>query len=151
MDYFSYQSVNDSSITFTYKAAPYAAKLDNGDGPYYISTTEDYVKHLVNEVEKERSLKWRHISTDRLYACVPLAKWLYDHNITTRGRLNTVRISIADELKCRENFSATCHIESKEKKSIYNKLFSENKIHWTQERPYAAINETNSRNNQRWW
>ena len=57
MDYFSYQSVNDSSITFTYKAAPYAAKLDNGDGPYYISTTEDYVKHLVNEVEKERSLK----------------------------------------------------------------------------------------------
>ena len=106
----------------------------------------------MNEFEKDTSFKGRNISTDRLYTSVPLAKWLLDRDITTVGTLNTVRIGIADELKdtkCREKFSLTCHIEPKEKKSIYNNLFSENKIHWTQEYPYAVDNETNFRNNRR--
>ena len=38
------KSINDSRFPFTYKAAPYAGKLENGDGPRYICTTEDYVK-----------------------------------------------------------------------------------------------------------
>ena len=38
------KSINDSRFPFTYKAAPYASKLENGDGPRYICTTEDYVK-----------------------------------------------------------------------------------------------------------
>ena len=122
-----YGSINDSRFSFTYKAVPYTRKPENGDGPYYICATEDYIKYLVNEVEKDTSLKGRNISTDRLYTSVPLAKWLLDHDITTVGTFNTVRIGIPDELKdakCRENFSVTYHIESKEKKSIYNNLFS---------------------------
>ena len=105
----------------------------------------------MNEVEKVTSLKGHNISTVRLYTNVPLAKWLLDHEKTTVGRLNTVRIGIPDELKdtkCRENFSVTCYIQSKETKSIYNDLFSENKIYWAQECPYAVYNETNSTNNQ---
>ena len=54
---------------------------------------------LVNEVEKDTSLKGRNISTDRLYTSVPLVKWLLDRDITTVGTLNTVRIGIPDELK----------------------------------------------------
>ena len=109
-------------------------------------------KYLVNEVEKDTSLKGCNISTDRLYTSVPPAKWLLDRNITTVGTLNTVRIGIPDELKdtkCRENFGVSFHIKSKEKKSIYNNFFSENKMHWTQECPYAVSNESNSRKNQR--
>ena len=106
----------------------------------------------MNEVEKDTSLKGRNISTDRLYTSAPLAKWLLDRDITTVGTLNTVRIGIAGELKytkCSEKFNLTCHREPKEKKSIYNNLFSENKIHWTQEGPYVVNHETNFRNNQR--
>ena len=84
----------------------------------------------MNKVGK--GVKGRNISTDRLYTSVPLAKWLLDQDITTVGTLNIVRIGIPDELKdtkCGENFCVTCHIESKGKKSIYNNLFSENKVH----------------------
>ena len=86
----------------------------------------DYVKYLVNGVEKDTSLKGRIISTDRLYTSVPLAEWLLDRDIATVGALNTVGIGIPDELKdtkCRENFSFTCHIESKEK-NLYITIYS---------------------------
>ena len=78
----------------------------------------------MNEVEKDTSLKGCNISTDHLYASVLLAKWLLDRDIATVGTLST-------GTECRENFSVTCHVESKESKSVYNNLFSENKIHWT--------------------
>ena len=93
------KSINDSRFPFTDEAAPYAGKPENGDGPYNICATEDYVKYLVNEVEKDTSLKGRNVSTDRLYTSVPLAKWLLDRDITTVKTLNTVRIGIPDELK----------------------------------------------------
>ena len=112
------KSLNDSRFPFTYKAAPYASKPEQGDGPYYISATEDYVKYLVNETEKDTSLQGRNISTDRLYTSIPLANWLLDKNITTVGTLNTNRIGLPNELKdtrCREEFSVTCHVESEDK------------------------------------
>ena len=115
------KSLNDSRFPFTYKAAPYAGKPEQGDGPYYISTTEDYVKYLVNETEKDTCLQGRNISTDRLYTSIPLANWLLDRNITRVGTLNTNRIGLPNELKdtrCREEFSVTCHVESEEK-NIY--------------------------------
>ena len=67
----------------------------------------------MNEVEKVTSLKGHNISTVRLYTNVPLAKWLLDHEITTVGRLNTVRIGIPDELKdtkCRYNLKKKIYI-----------------------------------------
>ena len=77
-------------------------------------------------MRKDASLKWRNISTDRLYTSVPLAIWLLDWDIVTVGTLNTVRMGIPDELrdtKCRENFSVTCHIASKEK-NLYVTTYS---------------------------
>ena len=112
------KSLNDSRFPFTYKAAPYAGKPEQGDGLYYISATEDYVKYLVNETEKDTSLQGRNISTERLYTSIPLANWLLDRNITTVGTLTTNRIGLPNELKdtrCREECSVTCHVESEDK------------------------------------
>ena len=85
--------------------------------------TENYVKYIVNATEKDISLKWRNISTDRLYTSISLANWLLEWNITTVGTVNTTRIGILDELKTatdRDEFSATCHFESKEKNLCLN-------------------------------
>ena len=60
------RSINDLRFPFTYKAALYASQPENGDGPYYICATEDYVKNLVKEVEKDTGLKGRNISADGL-------------------------------------------------------------------------------------
>ena len=121
------KSINDSRFPFTYKAAPYANKPENGDGPYNMCATEDYVKYLVNEVEKVARFKVRNISTGCSYTSVPLAKWLLDRDIATVGTLNTVTIGIPDKLKdtkFRENFSVTCYVESKEK-NLYITTYSE--------------------------
>ena len=108
------KSLNDSRVPYTYKAVPYCGKPDNGDGPFYIESTEQYVKYLINETEKDVSLHGRNLSTDRLYTSISLAKWLLDRHITTVGTLNTNRIGIPDELKStkdREEFSVTCHLD----------------------------------------
>ena len=120
-------SIDDSRFAFTYKAAPYAGKPENYNGPDYICATEDYVKYLLKEFEKDTSLKGRNILTECLYTSIPLAKWLLDCDIATVRIPSRVRISIPDELKDtkrRQNFSVTCHIESKEKKSIYRTTYS---------------------------
>ena len=70
--------MNDASLPFTYKASPYAGKPKDGDGPFYINGTENYVKYLVNTTQNDVSLKGRNISTDRLYTSIPLANWLYE-------------------------------------------------------------------------
>ena len=119
------KSLNDARVPFTYKAVPYSGKPENGDGPYYIENTEQYVKYLVNETEKDISLHGRNISTDRLYTSIPLANWLLDRHITTVGTLNTNRIGIPDELKNtkdRNEFSVTCHLD--ESKKIYLTTYS---------------------------
>ena len=119
------KSLNDARVPFTYKAVPYSGKPENGDGPYYIDNTEQYVKYLVNETEKDISLHGRNISTDRLYTSIPLANWLLDRHITTVGTLNTNRIGIPDELKNtkdRNEFSVTCHLD--ESKKIYLTTYS---------------------------
>ena len=58
----------------------------------------------------------RNISTDRLYMSISLANWLRGRGITTVGTLKTNRIRIPDEIKGkkkdREEFSATCHVDS---------------------------------------
>ena len=107
--------MNDARVPFTYKAAPYSGKPKDGNGPYYIDDTENYVKYLVEEFEKDASLPGQNIWTDRLYMSISLANWLLERGITTVGTLNTNRIGIPDEIKQtkdREEFSATCHVNS---------------------------------------
>ena len=101
-----YKSLNGASFPFTYKTTPYAGKPTNGDGPYYIDCNENYAKYLVNTTENDISLR------------ISLGNWLLEWNITTVGTVNTTRIGIPDELKTatdRDECSATCHFESKEK------------------------------------
>ena len=117
--------MNDARVPFTYKAVPYSGKPENGDGPYYIDNTEQYVKYLVNETEKDISLHGRNISTDGLYTSIPLANWLLDRHIITVGTLNTNRNGIPDELKNtkdRNEFSVICHLD--ESKKIYLTAYS---------------------------
>ena len=117
------KSLNDASFPLTYKATPYAGKPTNGDGPHYIDCTKNYVKYLVNATEKDIRLKGQNIPTDRLYASISLASWLLEQNITSVGTVNTTCIGIPDKLRTatdRDEFSATCHFESKEKSLCFN-------------------------------
>ena len=107
--------MNDARVPFTYKAAPYSCKPKDGNDPYYIDHTENYVKYLVEEFEKDAFLLGRNISTDRLSTSISLANWLLERGITTVGTLNTNRIGQPDEIKqtkdC-EEFNVTCHVDS---------------------------------------
>ena len=107
------KSFNDARVPFIYKAAPYSGKPNDGNSPYNIDHTENYVKYLVEEFEKDASLLGQNISTDRLYTSISLTNWLLERGITTVGTLNTNRIGIPDEIKQtkdRKEFSATIFI-----------------------------------------
>ena len=64
-----------------------SGKPKDGNGPYYIDQTENYVKYLVEELEKDASLLAWNISTDCLYTSISLANWLLERGITTVGTL----------------------------------------------------------------
>ena len=86
----------------------------------------NYVKYLLNEVEKGFSLQGPNISTDRSYAGISLANWFKTkiyHNWYTK---NANRIEIPNEVKdthCCEEFSVTCYVEF-EKKDMYLTKYS---------------------------
>ena len=61
-----YKSLNDAHFAFTYQVIPYCGRPEDGTGPYYLSSTEDYVKSLANAMPRS-SVKGRNISMDRLY------------------------------------------------------------------------------------
>ena len=47
-----YKSLNDARFAFTYQVIPYCGRPENGTAPYYLSSTEDYVKSLVNAMPR---------------------------------------------------------------------------------------------------
>ena len=81
------------------KACPYAGKPEKGEAPYYIDSTENYVRYLVNQTENNVELRGRNISMDRLYTSISLANWLLGRKITCVGTLNHNRQGIPTELK----------------------------------------------------
>ena len=93
-----YKSLNDARFLFTYQIIPYSGKPVDGDGPYYLKATEDYVKNLVESIPG-RNLKGRNISMDRLYTSIPTANWLLSREITVVGTLQSNRLGLPDELK----------------------------------------------------
>ena len=100
------------------KACPYAGKPEKGEAPYYIDSTENYVRYLVNQTENNVELRGWNISMDRLYTSISLANWLLGRKITCVGTLNHNRQGIPTELKNtseREEFWVTCHYESVKK------------------------------------
>ena len=110
------KSLNDARFSFTYQSIPYCGKPVNGNGPYYLSSTEDYVKKLVESMPKP-CVKGRNISTDCLYTSIPTAKWFLEQNITCVGTMVSNRIGLPDELKApgdRNEFESTMHWEKKD-------------------------------------
>ena len=60
-----YKSLNDARFAFTYQVIPYSGRPEDGTGPYYLSSTGDYVESLVNAMPRS-SVKGRNTSMDRL-------------------------------------------------------------------------------------
>ena len=110
--------LNDPSFPYTYKACPYAGKLEKGEGLYCIESTENYVRYLVNQTENDVELQRRDISMDWLYTSISLANWFLGRKIPCVITLNHYRQGIPAELKNtseQEQFSVTCHYESVKK------------------------------------
>ena len=108
--------MNDACFAFTYKVIPYCGRPEDGTGPYYLSSTEYYVKSLVNAMPRS-SVKSRNISKDRLYTSISTANWLLKNEITVFGMLPTNRISLSDDLKIAKQggeFESTMHWEKTE-------------------------------------
>ena len=61
-----YKSLNHACFAFTYQVIPYCGSPEGGTGPCHLSSTEVYVKSLVNAMPRS-SVKSRNISMDRLY------------------------------------------------------------------------------------
>ena len=106
--------LNDARFPYPYKALPYAAKPTAGDGPFYISSTADYVKNPVIRTKEQVRLDGRNISMDRLYTSVEIASWLLEKNMTIVGTVQKGRVGFPKEVfdtKNREMLSKTCHYE----------------------------------------
>ena len=90
-----------------------------GDGPYYLKSTINYIKHLVTKMEADQPITCRTISTDPLYASIGSTNWLLDCGIATVGTLQKGRTGIPSDLfdaQIREAFSGTCHFEMEKNK-----------------------------------
>ena len=111
-----YKSLNDARFAFTYQVIPYCGRPEDGTGPYYLSSTEDYVKSLVNAMPRS-SVKGRNISMDRLYTSISTANWFLKNEITIVNMLVTNWIGLPDDLKNakqRSEFESTIHWEKTE-------------------------------------
>ena len=58
-----------------------------GERPYYINSTENYVRYLVNQTANDVELQGRNISMDRLYTSILLANWIFGRKTTCVGTL----------------------------------------------------------------
>ena len=115
------KSLNDARFPYRYKALSYAAKSTAGDGPFYISSTIDYIKNLVIRTKEQVRLNGRNISMDRLNTSVEIANCLLKKNITIVETVRKGRVDFPEEVfdtKNREVLSKTCHFE-KDKISSY--------------------------------
>ena len=79
--------LNDARFPYTYKAVSYALKPKAGESQYYLKSTIDYIKSLVTEIEADKPITGRTISTDCLYTSIKSTNWLLDRGIATVGTL----------------------------------------------------------------
>ena len=69
-----FKSLNDARYPYTYQSIVYAGKPEKGDGPFYITGNENYIKTLVEKARSKLSLEGRNISMDRLYTSIAITK-----------------------------------------------------------------------------
>ena len=97
-----YRSLCDSSVQYTYYSLPYAGKPDDltGDaGKYYITSTDQYSKYLVENFNKLNSIKSCNVSVDRYFTSITLADWATSHNFSIVGTMRLDRNGIPKEIK----------------------------------------------------
>ena len=68
-----FKSINDARFPYTYQGVVYTGKPESGDGPHYISGTENYIKNLVEKMDRRLPLAGRNITMDRLYTSISIA------------------------------------------------------------------------------
>ena len=105
--------LTDARFPYTYKSVPYAEKPQTGDGPHYKNINIDYVKYLVQDMEKT-TVDQRQNNLYRPYWSIVSANRLLAWSITTEGTLQKGRLDIPLELfdtKDRDEFSANCYFE----------------------------------------
>ena len=111
-----YKSLNDAQSPYTYQVMPYYEKPVDGNDPYFLSRTENYVKHLV-ELMPASSVKSRNISMDRLCTSISTAIWLLAQNFTSVGTLVSNLVTLPDEVKDaknRDEFESSMYWEQEE-------------------------------------
>ena len=93
------KAINAARYPYTFIAAPYSGKPVGGPGEYHVSGTFEVVKKMVDRLESIVSLAGRNISFYRLHTPIPLALWLYQKNITSRGTMQINQKGIPAEIK----------------------------------------------------
>ena len=99
--------MKDARFLYTYKALLYAASY----GPFYISSTADYIKNLVIRTKELGRIDGRNISMDLVCTSVDeIANWLLEKNITIVVTVQKDRVGFPEEVfdtKNREVLSKT--------------------------------------------
>ena len=102
-------SINSAEVPYTHTSVIYASKPVGKPGPYYVQTTDDIVKYLVNNLTREANIKGHNLSTDRFYTSIEIANWLLEKNVTCVATIKGNRRGIGDlkSLVNRESPSST--------------------------------------------
>ena len=110
-----FRSINSAEVPNPYTSVIYAGKPVDKPGPYYVQTTNDIVKYLVNSLTREANIKERNLSTDRFYTSIEIANWLLEKNVTCVGTIKGNRRGIGDL------------------KSLLNRESLSTKVYWNKE------------------
>ena len=93
-----FKSLNSARYPYTYQTHVYSGKPEEvTNESFYVQGTINYIKYLVEQLQKCHSLKGRNITMNRLYTSLEIADWLSARNITMVGTKN--RVGIPPELK----------------------------------------------------
>ena len=82
-----FQSINSAKVPYTYTSVIYAGKPVDMPGLYYVQTTDDIVKYLVNNLTRIANIKGLNISTYRFYTYIEIANELLEKNVTCFGTI----------------------------------------------------------------
>ena len=95
-----FKSLNCARYPYTYQTHVYSGKPEVTEGNrYYVQGTINYIKYLVENLEKCHRLKGRNITMDRLYTSLEIAEWLSKRNITMVGTFQKNRVGIPAAIK----------------------------------------------------
>ena len=86
-------------VMFRSKVYPHTGKPTEEPNEYYVKGTINYIKKLIEKLEKFQNIRGRNISMDRLYTSFEIADWLLNRCITMIGTIMSNRVGIPKEIK----------------------------------------------------